>query len=157
MLSDRVFRRRRAVYAGVALFTLATWSIIALGGARPPLKAWGPLLFAMGFGYGSMTLALANIKEVNPGEAAGIATSLANTGGFLGAALLQPAFGFLLDHHWQGDLTASGARAYPPDAYAVLFQVSAALIFVSCLATLFLREMPTEREAGSPRLAAGAP
>ncbi|MBX6377496.1 MAG: MFS transporter, partial [Clostridia bacterium] len=65
LLSDRVFRRRRAVYAGVALFTLATWSIIALGGARPPLRAWGPLLFAMGFGYGSMTLALANIKEVN--------------------------------------------------------------------------------------------
>jgi MFS family permease len=51
----------------------------------------------MGVGIAGASLAWALAKELNPPALAGTATSLVNTGGFLGTALFQPLVGWVLD------------------------------------------------------------
>jgi MFS family permease len=55
-------------------------------------------LFAlMGSSISGATLVWACAKEVNPPAYSGTSTSVANTGGFLGPALVQPLVGLVLD------------------------------------------------------------
>jgi MFS family permease len=51
----------------------------------------------MGIGIAGASLAWALAKELNPPALAGTATSIVNTGGFLGTALFQPLVGWVLD------------------------------------------------------------
>lgn len=52
---------------------------------------------AMGIGISGVLLAWAVAKELDPPVFSGTASSLVNTGGFIGAALLQPLVGWILD------------------------------------------------------------
>jgi MFS family permease len=81
-------------------------------------------LFAAGF---SLTWAL--VKEENPLELSGMATSLVNTGIFLGTAIYQPLFGWVLDISAQGrgDYTLQDYR----NGLAVLFAFSLAGLFAA--------------------------
>jgi hypothetical protein len=49
-------------------------------------------------GAAGFTLTWACAKEVNRHALSGMATSLVNTGAFLGAAILQPLVGWTIDH-----------------------------------------------------------
>jgi hypothetical protein len=51
----------------------------------------------MGLGAAGFTLTWACAKEVNRHALSGMATSLVNTGAFLGAAILQPLVGWAID------------------------------------------------------------
>jgi MFS family permease len=51
----------------------------------------------MGLGAAGFTLTWACAKEVNRHALSGMATSLVNTGAFLGAAILQPLVGWVID------------------------------------------------------------
>jgi cyanate permease len=86
----------------------------------------------MGFIATGFTLSWACAKEVNRPRYAGMATGLANTGGFLAAGILQPLVGWVLD---QSDGHATAAEAFRP-ALAVL------MLFASCgfIGALFIRE-----------------
>jgi hypothetical protein len=55
------------------------------------------LFFSMGLGAAGFTLTWACAKEVNRHALSGMATSLVNTGAFLGAAILQPLVGWAID------------------------------------------------------------
>ncbi len=94
-LSDSIGRRRPVVLA-FALIYLACWLPLVLG-IRLPAGALLLLLFVMGVGAASFTLSWACAKEVNPHALSGMATSLANTGAFLGTGILQPLVGFSVD------------------------------------------------------------
>jgi len=93
--SDRSGLRRPFV-RGISLAYLACWVPLVMGWALP---MWASLtLFTLvGMCIGNSVLCWAVAKEVNPPALAGTATSLVNTGGFLGTALLQPAVGWILD------------------------------------------------------------
>lgn len=113
-LSDRL-GRRKPVVLGAGLLSCASWlAMIAL--------PWGPgwsglLLYALlGLSAGGFVVTYAAAKEVTPPANAGMAIALVNTGLFLGAAIMQPLFGWVADLSWDGAMQA-GARVYDWEDY----------------------------------------
>jgi len=91
--SDRMRRRRPLVLASAVLY-LACWALWIAGVPA----AWTYVLAAfMGVAVSGLSLSWACAKEVNAPSYAGMATSLANVGGFLAAGILQPLVGWVLD------------------------------------------------------------
>jgi len=94
-LSDSL-GRRRPVILGFALLHLACW-LPLLTGLQLSQGMLLFLFFLMGLGASCFTLSWACVKEVNPHALSGMATSVANTGAFLGAGILQPLVGRSID------------------------------------------------------------
>ena len=103
-LSDRLNSRRGLMRGFVLLYTLS-WLPWLLHAAWP---LWATLAWfgLMGLLIPGFTLSWTLAKEANPPQYAGIATSVVNTGIFLGAGILQPLVGWVLDH-----ARATGAAA----------------------------------------------
>lgn len=94
-VSDRL-GRRKPVLIGVGVLHLLCW--IPFLFALPLATPWSHLLFlVMGIGASSFTLSWACVKEVNRHALSGMATSVANTGAFLGTGILQPLVGRTID------------------------------------------------------------
>ncbi|BCB25154.1 MFS transporter [Sulfurimicrobium lacus] len=129
MASDRLGRRRPIMLAGILLYLLCWLPWLAM--VRMPLFASLLLFFAMGVGASGFTLSWAIAKEVNPPALSGMATSVVNTGSFLGAGLLQPLIGWVMDLAWDGKLSA-GVRVYS----AFNYQVGLAILLLFSLAGL---------------------
>ena len=104
-LSDRLGRRRPVLLA-TALVHLLCWLPLVLALPLAPAASYA-LFLLMGLSAGSFTLSWACVKEVNPHALSGIATSVANTGVFLGTGILQPLVGWTID---RAALTDVGAR-----------------------------------------------
>ena len=103
-LSDRL-NSRRGLMRGFALLYALSWLPWLLHAAWP---LWATLAWfgLMGLLIPGFTLSWTLAKEANPPQYAGIATSVVNTGIFLGAGILQPLVGWVLDH-----ARATGAAA----------------------------------------------
>lgn len=122
LASDRLGRRRPVLIA-TALTHLLCWAPLTL--ALPMSPAVGYLLFlSLGLSAGSFTLSWACVKEVNPHALSGMATSVVNTGVFLGTGILQPLVGWTLD------------RAGPGGGAAAQYQLGMG-IFFACAAAGF--------------------
>jgi sugar phosphate permease len=94
-LSDRLGKRKPVVIVACGLYLLC-WLPLLLGWQLRP--GWSHALFLlMGLGAAGFTLTWACAKEVNRHALSGMATSLVNTGAFLGAAILQPLVGWAID------------------------------------------------------------
>ncbi len=88
--------RRKPVLIAAALVHLLCWLPLVFSLPLPRLASY--LLFLlMGLSAASFTLSWACVKEVNPHALSGIATSVANTGVFLGTGILQPLVGWTID------------------------------------------------------------
>ena len=94
-LSARVGRRKPVLIA-TALVHLLCWLPLVFSLPLPRLASY-PLFLLMGLSAASFTLSWACVKEVNPHALSGIATSVANTGVFLGTGILQPLVGWTID------------------------------------------------------------
>ncbi|MEP7329510.1 MAG: MFS transporter [Betaproteobacteria bacterium] len=94
-LSDRFGSRRGLMRACTLLFALS-W-LPWLFDVRWPLAATLGWFLLMGLLIPGFTLTWAVAKEVNRPEHSGMATSVVNVGIFLGAGILQPWVGRLLD------------------------------------------------------------
>jgi sugar phosphate permease len=129
VISDRIGRRRPVMVAGIMLY-LACW-LPWLTLLKLPLAASLGLFFLMGIGASGFTLAWAVTKEVNSPALSGMATSVVNTGSFLGAGLLQPLVGWVMDLGWDGGMS-EGVRAYTGENY----QIALLLLFVCALSGL---------------------
>jgi sugar phosphate permease len=106
-LSDRVGRRKPVLIA-TAVVHLLCWLPLVFSLPMPRLASY--LLFLlMGLSAASFTLSWACVKEVNPHALSGIATSVANTGVFLGTGILQPLVGWTID---RAGLTPGAAAQY---------------------------------------------
>lgn len=121
---------RRPFIRGISLAYLACWIPLVMGWKLP---MWASLaLFAfVGLSIGNSVLCWAVAKEVNPPALAGTATSLVNTGGFLGAALLQPAVGWILDR---------SADVPQAEAYGRAAGLLAGVALAGVVAAFLLRE-----------------
>ncbi len=137
MLSDRM-RRRKPVMIGSALILAAIWPVW-LSGLALPLVATYLLFGLMGLMTASFTLSWACAKEVNPPALSGMSTSVANMGGFLMGALLQPAVGWVMDQRWSGAM-ANGVRLYAPEDYRWGLLLIAVAAWLGALAAGFIRE-----------------
>lgn len=132
-LSDRLGRRKPVIIAACGLY-VACWLPLLLGWRLQP--GWShALFFLMGLGAAGFTLTWACAKEVNRHALSGMATSLVNTGAFLGAAILQPLVGWAIDRAaGAGVLTLT--LAHYQTGIAVMF----AFALFGWLASFTLRE-----------------
>ena len=128
-ISDRIGRRKPVILAGTVLYTIACL-VLAFAPWTPGVA--GLSLFALiGFGCGGFIVTFANAKEVVAPALAGMAVGLVNTGLFLGAAIMQPLFGWAMDLGWNGRVV-NGLRVYSPPDYrsGFLFMLVFAVIGV---------------------------
>jgi MFS family permease len=138
-LSDRVLRRRKALYAVLSSVQVVLWTVFVLTLGALPLAGLYALLFAMGVGGAAFVLVWPIGREVNPPHLDGVAVAVVNFGGFLGAAVTQGPLGAVLDARWTGAL-AEGVRSYPVEAYRTGFAVCAAFVVVAALLSLLMHE-----------------
>lgn len=146
-LSDRM-GRRKPVIVGAAALSVASWlAMIYL--------PWGPgisgfaLYAALGLAAGGFVVGYAAAKEVLPPAVSGMAIALVNTGLFLGAAIMQPAFGWAMDLDWDGTLT-NGVRIYAWADYRNGLWLSAGFTLLALLASLRVRETYGRNIASNP-------
>lgn len=137
IISDRV-RRRKSILITAASVYCAVWCVWWWGGALDMTTTMG-LGFLMGFSTAGFSLTWACAKEVNPPQLAGMSTSIANVGGFFGAAIMQPLVGWLMDQVWAGTLT-NGVRVYSLGDFRFGLSVVIALAFFGLVAACFVRE-----------------
>ncbi len=136
-ISDRIGRRRPVIIAGTALSCLAWLALILL--------PWGPgwsglLIFTLlGLTAGGNVVVYAAAKEVLPARVAGMAIALVNTGLFLGAAVMQPAFGWVLDLTWDGAMR-EGVRLYGRGDYLNGLWLSFGCALIALVAAPLMRE-----------------
>lgn len=136
-LSDRSGRRKPVILAGTLLYLLACLGLAFLGWQPGAL---GLTLFALlGFGAGGFIVTFACAKEVVAPPLAGMAVGLVNTGLFLGAAVMQPLYGAMLDLGWDGR-EASGVRLYAPSDYHLGFLAMIAFAALAVLSATRIRE-----------------
>jgi MFS family permease len=136
-ISDRMGRRRPVVMLGAVLYA-ATLCALLFAEWTPGITAL--LLFALlGFSGGAFMITYPCAKEVCPPALAGMAISLVNTGLFLGAALMQPLFGWALDRGWDG-MMREGMRVYAPDDYASALWLMVGFAVIGLVASLRLPE-----------------
>ncbi len=108
-ISDHLGRRKVVLLASTAAY-LSVWLLLGWLPWQPGGGAM--LLFALlGLAGSGFVLTYPCAKEVCAPSLSGMAISLVNTGLFLGAALMQPLFGWVLDLGWSGALQ-DGLRHY---------------------------------------------
>ena len=130
MLSDRLGSRRGVMRVYALLYCLS-WLPLLIR-VEWPLAATLGWFFLMGMLIPGFTLSWTIAKEVNRPEHSGIATSVVNVGIFLGAGILQPLVGWVID---QGQAAGDIGRAWQ---HAMLLLAGAATL--GALMTLLVRE-----------------
>lgn len=138
LVSDGL-RRRRVPLIGFSILSLISWLTLILWPGRVPLTLLKGIFFLMGIGFGNYLLVMCIAKEVSPHAIAGVATGTINAGSFLGAAVLQPLVGLVLDLTWDGR-TAAGVRLYSLASYRWGFLLCFFFFALAFLAALRLPE-----------------
>ncbi len=136
-LSDRLGRRKPVMIAVSHLYVLI-W-LVWLSGVTMPLAASYALFALMGLSTAGFSLTWACAKEVNPPLLSGMSTSVANMGGFLCAALMQPLVGWVMDLGWQGEML-NGARIYDPATWRNGVLVVTVVATLGAAASWWIRE-----------------
>ena len=136
-LSDHFGARKPVIAWSAAIGVLAWLGLILL----PWGTGWtGLALFAaLGLATGGFVVGYPAAKEVVPPGVAGMAMALVNTGLFLGAAIMQPAFGWAMDLTWDGTLS-EGVRRYALSDYHNGLWLSCGFALLALLASLMVRE-----------------
>jgi sugar phosphate permease len=128
-MSDRMQRRKPIILASAAGY-LACWAAWLIG---VPSGWTYALALVMGMIVSGFSLSWACAKEVNAPAYAGMATSVANVGGFLAAGILQPLVGWVLD-------VTAGAGGHGRGSYTAALAVFAVFAAIGLLGALFIRE-----------------
>jgi len=136
-LSDRIGRRKPVIVGGAALTCLFWLGLILL----PWHNGWSGLLLYGGLGVvtGGFVVTYAAAKELLPPGVSGMGIALVNTGLFLGAAFMQPAFGWTLDLTWDGTMN-EGVRVYAAGDYQNGLWLSFSTAAMALLAATRIRE-----------------
>ncbi|MDX9706585.1 MAG: MFS transporter [Azospira sp.] len=136
-ISDRIKRRKPVLVAATNVFALL-W-LVWLSGATMPVWLSLSLFALMGLATAGFSLTWACAKEVNPPLLSGMSTSVANMGGFLTGALLQPLFGWVMDLGWRGEMVG-GVRFYDLAAWRGGLAVIAVSACLGAIAAWRVRE-----------------
>lgn len=138
-LSDRLGLRRWP-YTCFTILLIISWLVLTIC-TGTKLSEWALYLicFTIGVGVSGNTLTVACVKEVNHPRITGIAAGIANSGAFVGAALMQPAFGWILDLHWEGVMD-QGVKIYSNTAYVNAFWWCTVVLIGGVISTFMIRE-----------------
>jgi len=97
-VSDKLLKRKLPMIV-LGTTYLLSWTIVFAYKAKPPVEILGILFFILGFSAATFVLGWACGKEVNNPKYAGISTSVINTGGFIGAAVVPVILGRIIDKY----------------------------------------------------------
>jgi sugar phosphate permease len=131
-LSDRLGYRKPVMLAAASVYCLC-WLPWLFGLNMSNSLSFG-LLFIMGLGASGFTLTWSCAKEVNRHALSGMATSVVNTGGFLGTAILQPLVG------WAIDVSTPSSSAHGLGNYQTGISIMLGFAVMGWVAVLFIRE-----------------
>ena len=136
-LSDRMGRRKPLMIAGHVLAGVG-WAFILFA---PGLPVWLLTLLAAATGIcsASFIICWSFAKESVPVHLSGTVSGVINMGIMLGATVLQPAVGWMLDRRWEGAVR-EGVRIYSLIAYQAGFWLMMAWILVALVLLFFTRE-----------------
>lgn len=95
--SDRIGLRKIPLVAMNVIATVVWFAIVVPWSGMPPVIALRPLFFMAGFSATSYVILWAIIKEINHPQSTGVGIALANTGAFLGSALITTYMGKVLE------------------------------------------------------------
>lgn len=137
IVSDRL-RQRKSILVLASTVYVAIWLVWWWGAVLGSAMTM-TLCFLMGFSTAGFSLTWACAKEVNPPQLAGMSTSIANVGGFAGAAIMQPLVGLLMDSVWTGTL-ANGVRTYTLGDFRFGLSLVVLLALFGLFASFFIRE-----------------
>lgn len=135
--SDRL-GKRQPIIIGCVLGYLAVWLVLIF-------TSWsagfiGYLLFGfMGFMGAGFVVTFAAAKEVIHPSLSGMAVSIVNTGCFIGTALMQPLFGYVMDRFWNGTMTG-GIRVYSVLDYTYGFYLVLVFAVIAVFGAFYLHE-----------------
>ncbi|MBS4538101.1 MFS transporter [Clostridium sp. D2Q-11] len=133
-ISDRL-GKRRLPFAAFSIVYLVVWIVfLFVNPGNMSLGFMYVLFFLMGLTSSGFVLSWACGKEVNPEKYAGVSTSIANMGGFLFAAIIQPIIGFVLE---QSD---GAGGVYSVEAYNKAFMVCLVVIIISLVSLFLIKE-----------------
>jgi len=138
-ISDRIGKRKIPLLTSSLMYALCWVAMLAWPGGKPAPIVLPVLLFAMGFFASGFILLWGCAKAVNPIELSGCAIGLANMGGFFGAAIVQPLFGWALDNRWLG-LVEEGVRIYPLEAWRFAFLLALGILISTTLIGVLIKE-----------------
>ncbi|MDH5425189.1 MAG: MFS transporter [Gammaproteobacteria bacterium] len=136
-ISDHIGLRKPVILVSAGVYALSWLAMI--------YAPWQPGLFAMflfmliGITSGGFVLTYPCAKEVTQPALSGMAISLVNTGLFLGAAIIQTLFGWILDLGWDGKI-ADGINHYSWGNYQNALLLMLAFATVAFIAALRIKE-----------------
>jgi len=136
-VSDRLGVRKPVVIASTMVYLLALLSMIYI--------PWQPgtlaviLFMLIGITAGGFVITYPCAKEVAQPALSGMAISLVNTGLFLGAAIMQPLFGWVLDLGWDGQVIA-GVNHYSWHNYQQAMLLMVCFGVIALLGALRVKE-----------------
>lgn len=146
-ISDKLKRRRLPMFVGATLASITMVIIIYVPGLSN--MQIDILLFCLGLFYSVQSIVFAVGRELSPNEAAGTAMATTNMIVMLGAMLLQPLVGRLLDFSLSRHLSLSEIDAsaltnlqkyYSVTDYEFALFVIPVGIFIAAILTFFLKE-----------------
>ena len=113
-LSDRIGRRKPIYLAGGLISTVGWCVMFFVNGL--PLAAFIVIAAITSFSCGAVILGFAYCRESVPTQYSGASNATVNIGNMVGAAILEPAIGWVLDKEWSGKI-ANGVHVYGLHAY----------------------------------------
>ncbi|MFC4076394.1 MFS transporter [Salinithrix halophila] len=135
--SDKIGLRKPLIILGNALSSVG-WLGLALLPWNPGWSAW-LLYLLVGIAASQIVVTFAVVKEVVPSSICGMALAFLNAGIFLGVALLQSCFGWIMDLSWSGAM-ANGAPQYTFPDYIGGLLLFAAVSMVGLVSSFFVTE-----------------
>lgn len=136
-ISDRIGLRKPVILVSAIIYAFSWLALIYI--------PWQPGLLAMmlfmliGLTSGGFVNTYACAKEVTQPALSGMAISVVNTGLFLGAAIIQPLFGWILDLGWDGKIV-NGINLYSWQNYQNAMLLMFAFAVISVIAALRIKE-----------------
>ena len=136
-ISDRIGLRKPVILISAIIYALSWLALIYI--------PWQPGLLAMllfmliGLTSGGFVITYPCAKEVTQPALSGMAISLVNTGLFLGAAIIQPLFGWVLDLGWDGKIV-NGINLYSWQNYQNAMLLMFGFAVIAMIAALRIKE-----------------
>ncbi len=136
-ISERM-GRRKPIYVGGLVATVAFWSIVTFV-PNLPRSVLVAVLMGVALSGAAFIITFAFARESVPAHLGGTASGIANMGVMIGGMLMQPLVGLILDRHWNGAML-DGVRAYDFAAYRAGFACMLAWGALSLVLLAFARE-----------------
>lgn len=139
LVSDKLNTTRKRIFVTGVTFYTFIWFVLISPVIGELISYFSIILFLMGFFFGVMPLSIVMITELFPLRMIGAVTGSANTFPFIGIALFQIIFGYLLDRFGLIGVV-DGIRIFSGSSYQLgLTFCFVSLIFATLIA-IFIRE-----------------